>query len=123
MMGMFWGLRQQQAIGEAAATAQRGAAYAADAKAGMKQLEERLDKLTLACMALWEIVKETSNLTDEDLMERVRLLDLTDGKEDGKATRGVTTCPSCNRTMSSRHTRCMYCGATRPNAGPFEKTL
>jgi len=61
--------------------------------------------------ALWSMLKEQHGYTDEDLIERVRQIDLRDGKLDGKvASTGIKTCASCKRPVSGRHAVCLYCG-------------
>ena len=73
--------------------------------------QARIDRLTLINMAVWSLLKDKTGLTEKDLMDRVRQIDLLDGKEDGKLRKQVSKCPKCGRTMSPRHSRCMYCGA------------
>ena len=89
----------------------------------VRELEERLDHLTLACMAVWSLLQETTKLTEEDLMERVKQIDLADGKQDGKLKLGVSKCAQCGRVMSQRHIRCLYCGADKLNTTAFDAAL
>jgi len=103
---------------EAAAAIDRE--HAERAARQVHEYEERLDRLALVCMALWSLLKEQTNLTEEDLLERVRQIDLTDGKEDGKAKRQIAKCPQCGRTMSPRHGRCLYCGARDLDHSAFD---
>lgn len=88
------------------------------------EVEDRLDRLQLVCMAMWSLLKERTNLTEEDLLERVRQIDLEDGVEDGKCggAVGVTICPNCGRKMSARHRRCLYCGQGNLPAEAFDAT-
>jgi len=86
-------------------------------------VEQRIDKLALVCMAMWSLLREQTDLTEEDLLARVREIDLQDGREDGKAARQVAKCPQCNRTMSPRHERCMWCGAEKLTYTAFDATL
>lgn len=83
---------------------------ALQARRDAQEAAERLDKLTLICWAMWTLMSEKLNLSEEDLMQRVRDLDTIDGDADGKVTRSVVSCPKCQRTMSPRHRRCLYCG-------------
>lgn len=83
-----------------------GAADASD----LRYLEDRVDRLSLICMAMWSLLQDKTRLTEQDLMERVKLLDLMDGKEDGKASRTVSQCTKCDRPMNPRHKKCIYCG-------------
>jgi len=62
--------------------------------------------------AIWNLVKEKTNLTDEDLMAAVAQLDLSDGVADGKKQAdGPLRCPECDRANSRRHEFCIYCGS------------
>lgn len=114
MIELFWELHQHRRIAEAESAATHGAERALDAVSQVQAFEERLDKLTLISMALWSLLKETTNLTEEDLMERVKEIDLSDGKLDGKVRQTALRCPECNRVMSAKHKRCLYCGCEKP---------
>ena len=87
------------------------------------RLEARVDKLTLICMALWTLLKDATNLTDEQLAQRVKEIDLSDGRLDGKISHTVHNCPKCNRVLSQKHKRCLYCGYELPQkeSGPFDE--
>ena len=83
-------------------------------------LEDRLERLSLICMAMWSLIQSEMNVTEDDLLARVKEIDLMDSVEDGKITRQVTKCSRCNRPMSSRHTRCIYCGSENLVASAFD---
>jgi hypothetical protein len=61
-------------------------------------------------MAMWSILEEKLGVTEAQLAERVREIDMRDGKLDGRYAPEAMECPKCKRTMSVRHNRCMYCG-------------
>jgi len=82
-------------------------------------IEERVDTLVLVCTSLWELLKERTDLTEEDLMSKVQEVDLRDGTADGKITVGLQKCHKCGRTMSPKHRRCLYCGAEGLNKDAF----
>ncbi len=84
------------------------------------QLMERLDRLTLVNMAVWSLLREKTNLTEEDLLERVKQIDLLDGTQDGKVTRQVAKCSNCHRVMNQRHPRCLYCGHEKLKVSAFD---
>ena len=86
----------------------------------VRQLEDRLDRLVLANMALWSLLQEKMGLTEKDLMDRVQQVDLADGQLDGKARKPLAKCPDCDRVMSPRHKRCLYCGAERLDYSAFD---
>jgi hypothetical protein len=69
-----------------------------------------VDKLVLVCRSMWELVRDNTSLTEDDLMNKVLELDLQDGVADGKMKLGVQQCAHCGRAMSPRHARCLYCG-------------
>jgi hypothetical protein len=117
-MNMIYGLGGMFAAANANATAKEASISAAhsaresrDSTREVKNLEERVDKLVLVCTSLWELLKERTDLTEEDLMSKVHEVDLRDGTADGKITVGLQKCHKCERTMSPKHRRCLYCGA------------
>lgn len=93
-----------------------GAADASD----LRHLEDRVDRLSLICMAMWSLLQDKSKLTEQDLIERVKMIDLMDGKEDGKATRTVSMCSRCDRPMNPRHKKCIYCGHEKLVSSAFD---
>ena len=123
MYGGIWGF--QPAISSLAhvSTPNDSGREASKAKRNVELLEMRLDKLTLINMALWSLLQEVGNFTEEDLLERVAKIDLLDGKADGKVTKQVKKCPKCSRVMSPRHARCLYCGATKLDYETFDSVL
>ena len=86
-------------------------------------LEDRVNKLTLICWSMWTLIMETTDLTEEDLLQRMKDLDVMDGNTDGMVTPQAATCPKCNRTMSAKHNRCLYCGAEKFIGGAFDYLL
>jgi ribosomal protein S27AE len=111
-MTAFWPTAGIQGINATAANveAARAAAGARRAEATVAEVEERLERLTLISMAMWEILRDNTKLTEADLMSKVQQIDLRDGVPDGKVTSKVQKCPKCERTMSTRHQVCLYCG-------------
>lgn len=124
MNGMLlWGLHQSRQASTAQSEAARATSRAAAADRNLETLIDRLDKLTLVNMAVWSLVREQLELTEEQLAERVREIDLADGVEDGKVTSQVAKCPQCGRVMSPRHKKCIYCGAAKLNITAFDQTM
>ena len=76
--------------------------------------ERRLDKLSLACQALWELLKVRTDLTIEDVYNKMEEIDLRDGHKDGKISGTVLKCSSCGRTINTLHSVCIYCGTENP---------
>ena len=83
----------------------------------IEHLERKVDKLSLACQALWEMLCERTGLTDDQLLIKMQEVDLRDGVADGKMTRRVVECPACHRNSTTKRAKCLYCGAdlTEPN--------
>ncbi|HEX5009986.1 MAG TPA: hypothetical protein VFY71_06260 [Planctomycetota bacterium] len=93
--------------------AERGAERATQ---DIESLQAELQRLTLACAALWSLVKEHGH-TDEELLARMQELDLRDGKLDGRITADAVTCAGCGRKTKAGRRTCLYCGKDLP-AGP-----
>ena len=104
-------------LGNAAATARIGVQRAENAQDRVADLEERVDKLSLLNLALWELLKEKTGLTEAELCQRVEEIDLQDGQLDGRAFGGVINCPDCSQPLSRRHRRCLYCDYELPREG------
>jgi ribosomal protein S27AE len=83
-------------------------------------LKDRLEKLSLVSLAMWSLIQDKTGLTEQDLMDRVRAIDLADGVADGKVTQTVSKCVKCGRTMSPRHRKCLYCGAAELKTSAFD---
>ena len=79
------------------------------ARTATEGLDARLERMTLAFEAMWTLVREKLQATDEDLAARMNDLDLSDGKLDGKVRKGAVSCPKCGRTISRRLPKCIYC--------------
>jgi hypothetical protein len=83
----------------------------------IRELERHVNRLALLNQAMWEIIRDRAGMTDRDLEELARQIDLRDGQEDGKMTAQAVRCPACDRICNSKHSKCLYCGQL------FEKPL
>ena len=72
---------------------------------------DKIDRLVLIYRSMWELIRASNNLSEDDLLKKVTEIDLSDGTIDGKIITPPKKCSSCNRVMSKRHRRCIYCGA------------
>ncbi len=127
MLGMFGGDRgyASQLASEAEGTAARSGRKAEKVGNDLRRLEDKISRLTLINMAVWELLKKRTNLTEDDLMDKVREIDLRDGVADGKISKANTLakCPNCGRTMSDRHARCLYCGQANLEAVAWDGVI
>jgi hypothetical protein len=122
MYGIFGGyamgsIRRDMENAREAASAK---SQAQSTRLALESLEDRVDRLMLVNMALWELLRERTELSEEDLLQKVQEIDLRDGKPDGKVSQEIAKCPKCNRTMSTRHGRCLYCGAEKLDRKAFD---
>jgi hypothetical protein len=88
-----------------------------------RDVEQRLEKLTLICMAMWSLIQQETKLTEEDLLERARQIDLLDGTVDGRVTPQIARCAACSRVMNPRHSKCLYCGQEKLVLSAFDEML
>ncbi len=80
----------------------------------VEDLQRRLDTLTLAAQALWELLRAQGRYSDTDLLEKMQEVDLRDGEADGRITSGLVNCPGCGRRNRSTRRHCVFCGASLP---------
>jgi hypothetical protein len=78
-------------------------------------LDDKIGRLSLACQAMWELLREQYGLTEEQLMAKMREIDARDGELDGKISVDIVRCPSCGVTTFTDERRCRGCGgAVKP---------
>lgn len=115
----LYDLRQNQGINEAKGSADRAAARADQFGEQLRALERRMAKLILVNQALWELLKEAGQMTEQHLTARV---DAIEAQSAGK-TSTVTTCSKCNRATTTKHVKCMYCGTELPRGSVFDQLM
>ncbi len=109
--------------GQAKLQSGRASSSALTARRDVRYLEGRLDRLTLVNAAMWSLMQEKLGLTEEELINRMVEIDISDGTPDGKITAGVRKCSKCGRTLAAKHRKCLYCGAADLRSTAFEATL
>lgn len=117
---MFWNHYRRRAEPPAKKSGSAGQWKVDRLRTQVDQLEQKLDQLALTCQAMWEMVREHTDLTDSQILEKINEIDLRDGKADGRISPGVRECARCNRTLNARHSRCIYCGATAASEDVFD---
>ena len=74
-------------------------------------LESEVERLLMITEALWTILQERFGYDDQELIKRIVMIDMRDGKLDGKvAADAPKSCPKCNRILFKHRPRCLYCG-------------
>ena len=120
-MDLFWYLSQTSNITGVSGIAFEAESVARNAERDGKQserrivaLEQRIERLSLAVMALAEILRDDFHVSEEAIEAKLQAIDIRDGKLDGKLARSAKQCVSCQRANNSNRTACMYCGAQLP---------
>ena len=122
----FWDAFQQQGqiqSASIAAEAARDTALNAYEKVQREahRLEAKIDGLALVSQALWELVRERTQLSDDDIRAKIAEIDARDGRIDGRITGMPGTCTKCHRPAHSRQATCMYCGTAIERHHIFER--
>ncbi len=86
----------------------------------IEYLHNRLSRLYLVTEAVWELVKEKTDLEDGTLQTIIEKIDARDGKIDGKAGIVPQPCPQCRKPVSPRIGRCAFCGTILERTGIFQ---
>jgi hypothetical protein len=118
MSEIFWEIYQQQGITRANGVASSAQGTAISAKGDVAELTRRVEALTLLCQAMWELVGESSGLTDAQIANRVKEIDLRDGILDGRV-KHTSACTKCGAVVSSKSYSCVYCGTVNSSRTPF----
>ena len=111
---MLWDLIQQRQIAQAKQSAAQNANAVGKTQTEIAEVERLVETLMLTCQAMWELLREQGNLTDEMLVKRMQEVDLRDGTRDGKIGAHALACPGCSRPNNPRHGHCVYCGTPLP---------
>jgi hypothetical protein len=76
----------------------------------LHDLNQRVTQLSLACAAMWELLKRNTNLSEDDLKRSIEEL-RSRGIAPPGASPDYVYCPPCAHKISSAVNRCVYCGA------------
>ncbi len=120
MADLFLDLFQNRAIRKNTLAAGRASRKAGAAQRSVRDLEAEVDRLNLVAFAMWELLQDHTGATDEQLIEKVRSVDLHDGHRNNRAKPPPIDCPECGRTINARHVKCLYCDA-EISTSPFGK--
>ena len=82
----------------------------------LSSIDDRIDRLVLLCEAMWELISENTDLTEEDLHQRFVEVDERDGRRNFRRQREAHDC-ECGAKVPPSRTSCQFCGApTRPGS-------
>lgn len=84
------------------------------------KLRTKVDRLSLSCQALWELVREHSDISEDDLINKIIEVDLRDGSRDGRIRSSAIECGNCSRNTSPNRDTCFWCGAPVDRPHLFE---
>ena len=112
MIDFVWNAYQQGQIAEAKTDALKAKTDVAQYIERIHDLEFTVARTTLACQALWEILRSRLGISEAELIARIDEVDMRDGTMDGRLTPSIITCPKCGRPSNSKNSRCIYCGAS-----------
>jgi hypothetical protein len=121
MINLFWNLYQQGQISRLQSDSRSSGSETEfiarrEASQQVQELHERLDRTVMAMHAMWTLMAERTNLTQEDLVKRVTEIDAQDGVVDGRITPRQVKC-ACGATVSPKFGRCLFCGKECPREG------
>ena len=112
MFDFFWDINQQRQISKAGADTDDAKRDIHRSMDRVEQLEFSLQRMALASQAMWELMRSRLGITETELLAKIKEIDLRDGVEDQRMTPHVTTCPECGKTLNTKNSSCIYCGAT-----------
>lgn len=119
-MDMFFqGTSYSQQLGQDLAS-ERSSAKSDRAVSAVRDMEDRIERLQLGCQAMWELIRDRTQITEHDLEAKILEIDARDGKVDGKMSTQSLTCHSCGRPTNSKRDRCVMCGAELRKQHKFE---
>lgn len=86
----------------------------------LSHLGRRIDRLSLACQAMWELLREKAGVTEDELRDKILEVDLRDGSTDGRMASSIVECPHCKARTNSRRPTCIMCGLEIPRKHQLE---
>lgn len=102
--------------------AEFAAAKAEGMAARVERLERAVARLTHLNRAIWEILSEAVNLSEQDLKDRLKQV-AAEQAEASRAGKAAPPCPKCGRPLERGRNMCMYCGAIHDAGSVFDALL
>ncbi len=85
-----------------------------DLEQEIRVLEQQVGRLTLASIAMAEILRDHLGISGEVIEAKISEVDQRDGKLDGMFHLPAKTCTECERVSRAMSATCLYCGAPLP---------
>ncbi len=114
-MSYGWDVLQHFQIKKAKEAAELASSKVDGLSARKDNTKQQVEELTLACQAMWELLRDHLGFTDEHIKAKILEIDARDGKVDGKIGPEVIDCPHCGQKASTIKPNCIYCGNKLPS--------
>lgn len=115
-MSIVWDILQHYQIEKAQNAAEVASIKVDGLSARKDNTKQEVEELTLACQAMWELLRDHLGFTDEHLKAKMLEVDARDGTVDGKIGAQLVDCPHCRQKASTSKPNCVYCGNRLPSA-------
>ena len=114
-MGLLWEALQTKTIldtkNEMHSRARAVESHTRDFRRDLEQMEQKIGLLSLICRSMWTFIQENHDISEKDLIDRIKEVDLMDGTADGQVHyRKVHLCRNCKRVINKKSNSCYYCG-------------
>ena len=109
-MSLGWDVLQHFQIEKAKSEAQLASLKVDGLIARKDNTKQELEELTLACQAMWELLRDHLGFTDDNLKAKILEIDARDEVVDGKIGAELVDCPHCGQRASTTKPNCVYCG-------------
>lgn len=119
-MDFIWEFYQHGKVIAASAEAKQALSKSYKSKADISSLEKKLDRVVLLNQAIWSLVKLQTNLTESDLMQEIKRLDMLDGQLDGKIVE-TKKCSKCSTILAASADSCYQCGTISNVSSAFHR--
>ncbi|GAA5445185.1 hypothetical protein Misp06_03382 [Microbulbifer sp. NBRC 101763] len=117
-MSWFWDAFQQSQISDNQKLSSDAKHDAKAALSSVRELEEKVDRLSLLCHALFEELERSTGFSESQLKEKMAEIDLRDGKLDGKFDPiSGKNCLDCGHKIRKSRPNCFWCGASLKSIG------
>lgn len=109
-MSFIWEFYQHGKVIGASADAKQALSKAYESGSQVSSIERKLDRAVLLNQAIWSLIKQQTSLTETDLMQEIRRIDMLDGQLDGKSAE-TKKCNKCSTILAASAVTCYQCGA------------